>query len=212
MTNTITPFCVELMALTKTAAPEGDEVDPGWVAAQKGMSRASRSGKSIREQWHIDDDIIGSSARAGTTGGLKGLALGGAGGAGLGTLAALAARGSGVPVSAGALLGAGIGSAIGGSVGEFMGHSRAFDDKMRERGVYPRWGGVLGARFSPEAAEKYLPKQASAAKQLVSLAKKHKGKVGLVAGGAVAHDQGSQAYKDWKLGRQYRRSMERGRG
>ncbi len=193
MTNSTSPFCAELLALTKTSAPE---VDPGYMDAQQGMQRAIRAGNSGVGQFMADPDLIKQRLKGLAAGGL----IGGGVGAGLGHLAARGRPG-----------GAAMGGFLGGNVGMSAGIANADVQHLKGKGINPKLLGLLGAKFSPEAAEQYLPKQASAAKQLLGMAKKHKGKVGLVAGGAVAHDQGSQAYKDWKLGRQYRKSMERGR-
>lgn len=166
---TTSPFCAELMALTKTALVDPVGALAGGVAGARHENRRP-----------------GLGAVGGSVGGSVGGALGAVG-------AGLASRGN-VPLT---LLGA-----LGGSVGGgYLGGQ-----------VASHLAGPSEEALNSRALKRMQAKQASAARQILSLAKKHKGKVGLVVGGAIAHDQGSQAYKDWKLGRQYRKSMERGRG
>jgi len=144
----------------KVAELEGATVDPGWWASQKGMARAMRrEGSTGLSKALADPTLIGNRMR----GGLKGALVGGVGGAGLGSLAGLAAGGS-----RGAALGALLGGGLGAYGGEVVGMTKADTAHLRERGIDPRVAGLLGARFTPEAAKKYQMEDSNKAKKASS--------------------------------------------
>lgn len=141
----------------KTAAAE-EGVSPGFLASQRGMSRAMRAGGGVKSIF-ADPKLIKDRLRTGLTHGGIGAGIGaGVGGAG-GLLASLITKGR-IRPGMGAGYGAGGGALLGGLIGDVHGTSTADKRYLAEKGITPRWGG-LKATFSPEAAKKYLGKTAS---------------------------------------------------
>jgi len=136
---------------------EGD-VDPGWSDAQGGMMRAVRRGDSGINQWIAKPELVGERVTKATGYGLAGAGLGALGGAAAG---ALARKGLGLPAGPAAVLGGSLGAALAGSTGHGIGILKADKEYLGKKGIKPKLLGLGGATFSPEAAKKYLPKQAS---------------------------------------------------
>jgi hypothetical protein len=130
-----------------------EDVNPGWLESQKGMYRARRAsdkglGKLVASRDLIKDRYKGYA---------KGSIAGGAGGAGLGALVGLLAKNSKNKAQLGAALGGLSGVILGGAAGTTMAEMKY----LKDRGVNPKLLGLGSATFTPEAAEKYLPKKAS---------------------------------------------------
>lgn len=128
-------------------------VDPGYLDAQQGMQRAIRAGDKGLNQFLVNSELIGDRLKSG----LGGAAVGGLGGAGIGGLLG----GSG---------GAALGGLIGAGVGSAAGEMKAQVDYLRRKGIDPKMLGLAGARFTPEAAERYGVKSASVSDRLRALA------------------------------------------
>jgi hypothetical protein len=118
---------------------------PSQSRAMMGMQRAAFPGSGEKMDPELKSKIIRK--------GLIGAGIGGVAGAGIG---ALLGRRLGVGRLPMAALGGGYGAVgVGGPVGVVSGE-REF---LQSKGIHPRsFGG--GARFTPEAAEEYLPKEA----------------------------------------------------
>lgn len=127
-------------------------VDPGWWEAQKGIVRANRASDKGVGQFLANNELVGSRMKKGLGHGAVGGALGAAGGALIGH------KVKGV--------GAGLGAALGGGAGSYGGllHGQYKADKehLKGKGIEMKMLGLGGARFTPEAAKKYLKKQSSA--------------------------------------------------
>lgn len=131
-------------AMAKIAA---QAVDPGWWESQKAYSRAMRDSDEGLGKYLAKNELVGSRLKKGLGGSLVGLGIGGLSGAGLGAIA------GGAP---GAALGGAIGGGLGAFTGNVLGMTNADSEYLRAKGINPRWGGLGGATFSPEAARRYV--------------------------------------------------------
>jgi hypothetical protein len=133
---------------TKTSASE-KMIDPGWWESQKGVSRAMRRSDHGVDKLLADPKLIGERVTKGLKGAIVGAGAGGLSGAAAGI------------VGGNATLGALIGAAVGATIGQSAGLAMADNEYLRKKGIEPKFGGLLGNRFSREAAKKYLKKTAA---------------------------------------------------
>lgn len=146
------------MGKSAEAKDEADKsIRPGWLAAQRGMERATQRGSKGLHQYLTNPELVQDMEVKSTLHGLAGAGIGAGVGGLSGLLAGLVSKGKIRPADAALLGAAGLG--LGGlGVGSAHGAISAQNEFLNARGIKPRLAGLAGASFSPEAAEKYLAK------------------------------------------------------